>query len=235
MPERPPICATPAARPRWRSRAAGTVVALSAISALTLSGCAAGSTPAASSSSRSGFRGTVLETPIPLTAKTSAVSFTDTANAHTSLGELQQGHLLLLYFGYTHCPDVCPTTMADIGAALKTLPIQVANATKVVFVTSDPGRDTPAVMKAWLANFDTGLPDKFIGLTASDETIVAVADSVGVPIDPPTKSADGSIAVSHGAQVLAFVGGKAKVVWLSGATTEDYAHDISALVSSGLG
>ena len=64
---------------------------------------------------------------------------------------------MLVYFGYTHCPDVCPTTMADLGTALRQLPAQIQQATQVVFVTSDPARDTAPVLRAWLANFDAGL------------------------------------------------------------------------------
>ncbi len=135
----------------------------------------------------------------------------------------------MLYFGYTHCPDVCPTTMADLGLALRQLPVQVQEHTQVVFVTSDPGRDTPAVMKTWLANFDPGLVRPFVGLTASIKQIDAVATSVGVPLEPPVKEADGTISVEHGAQTLAFVAGKASVLWLAGTTSAQYAHDITRL------
>lgn len=105
--------------------------------------------------------------------------------------------------------------------------------TQVVFVTSDPERDTPPVMKAWLANFDTGLAiTPFVGLTASLAQIDAVATSVGVPLSPPTQEADGTISVQHGAQTLAFVDGQARVLWLAGTAVGDYVHDIAALAET---
>jgi protein SCO1/2 len=101
-----------------------------------------------------------------------------------------------------------------------------------VFITSDPARDTPSAMKAWLANFDPGLPRPFVGLTASLKQIDTVATSVGVPLAPPVKEADGSISVEHGAHTLAFVNDKASVLWLAGTTVASYAHDINALAQT---
>jgi protein SCO1/2 len=119
--------------------------------------------------------------------------------------------------------------MADLGIALQGLPSQIQAHTQVVFVTSDPARDTPAVLKVWLAHFVSGPLVQFLGLTAPLKETDTVADSVGVPLSPPVTEADGSISVEHGAQVLAFVDGKASVVWLAGTTSADYAHDITML------
>jgi len=71
-----------------------------------------------------------------------------------------EGFVTLLFFGYTYCPDVCPLHMANISAVLKKLPPEVANRIKVVFVTTDPERDTPERLREWLGAFDR----KFIGL-----------------------------------------------------------------------
>ena len=140
---------------------------------------------------------------------------------------------MLVYFGYTHCPDVCPTTMADVGTALRELPAQIQQATQVVFVTSDPARDTAPVLRAWLANFDAGLARRFVGLTASLAQIDRVATSVGVPLAPPVTHPDGTVSVEHGAQTLAFVRNQASVLWLAGTTAAEYAHDITALTVHG--
>jgi protein SCO1/2 len=185
------------------------------------------STPA----STTGFDGDVLAEPITLTAADSSVSFRSTAGTQTTLARAGQGKLMLLYFGYTHCPDVCPTTMADLGEAIKQLPSQEQFHTQVVFVTSDPARDTPPVLKSWLSNFDTGLPVRFLGLTASISQIDQVAKSLGVPLSPPVKNPDGSITVEHGAQTLAFLHDKASLLWLAGTTSTQYAHDIAALLT----
>jgi protein SCO1/2 len=120
--------------------------------------------------------------------------------------------------------------MADVGQALRESDPDVRAATQVVFVTSDPARDTPSVMQQWLSNFDSGLPNKFIGLTASNALIDSTAKKVGVPLEPPVKQKNGTWTVDHGAQVLAFQNGQAHLLWLAGTTVADYKHDFTQLV-----
>jgi len=199
------------------------LLALAAVIALVVTACGGGS-----KSSSSSMRGDVLDPPVALPA--SAGPFTTTAGGSTTLGQLQNGKLLLVFFGYTHCPDVCPTTMADVGQALRESDPNVRAATEVAFVTSDPVRDTPNVMQTWLSNFDTGLPNKFVGLTASTTLIDSTAKKVGVPLEPPVKQKNGTWTVDHGAQLLAFQNGQAHVLWLSGTTVADYKHDLTQLV-----
>jgi protein SCO1 len=209
---------------RSRVRASGLLLALAALVALVATACGGG----AKSSSSSSMRGDVLNPPVALPA--SAGPFTSTAGGATTLGDLQTGKLMLVFFGYTHCPDVCPLTMADVGQALRESDPDVRDATRVVFVTSDPERDTPSVLHEWLSHFDTGLPNKFVGLTASTTLIDSTAKKIGVPLEPPVKQKDGTITVDHGAQLLAFQNGAAHVLWLSGTTVADYKHDLTQLV-----
>jgi protein SCO1/2 len=184
-----------------------------------------------SSAPATGIRGAKPPHPIVLKPAFQDAVFRSSLGGTTTLAKLQKGHLMLLYFGYTSCPDVCPTTMSDLHLALQQLPALTQAHTQVVFVTSDPAYDTTARMKTWLSHFDGGgaqLP--FVGLTASLKQIDSVAKSVGVPLSPPVVEKDGSISVEHGAQTLAFVGGKASVLWLAGTTPADYAHDIGLLI-----
>lgn len=207
---------------------------------LALAGCSsaqhAGSAPVkvdGSTTSPGGLDGDRLSPPVKLSAADLSATFQSSVGTSTSLRALETGKLMLLYFGYTHCPDVCPTTMADLGQALGQLPVQLRTHTQIVFVTSDPARDSPAVMKAWLSNFDSGLPTPFIGLTASVRQIDKVATSVGVPLSAPVTEPNGTITVEHGAQTLAFQSGQANVLWLAGTTPAQYAHDITQLLDSG--
>ena len=80
------------------------------------------------------------------------------------------GKYLLVYFGYTQCPDVCPTTLADVTDAMDKLGAK-ANQVQPVFITVDPKRDTPAVMQQYVASFSPRL----VGLTGSPGQIAAVA------------------------------------------------------------
>ncbi len=177
--------------------------------------------------------GDVLPSPVALPAASEAAStFTASDGTHPTLAQLQQGHIMLLFFGYSHCPDICPTTMANLGAALRASPPDVQQAIRVVFVTSDPYRDKPAVLKSWLSNFDEGLPQPFLGLTASATQIHTAADAVGVPLEPSGRNPDGSTSYDHGTQVLAFRNGTSNVLWLAATTPQDYTHDLTTLVRS---
>ncbi|HEY2041587.1 MAG TPA: SCO family protein [Jatrophihabitans sp.] len=140
--------------------------------------------------------------------------------------------ILLVYFGYTNCPDECPTTMADLGIALRTLVPSEQAEIQVAFVTTDPDRDRPMVLKKWLAHFDTGLAVPFVGLNGSVSETDSIGNELGVPLQPPKVLADGSIDVEHGTQVLAFVRDTARLVWLAGTTPDDYAHDLTLLAQT---
>lgn len=177
------------------------------------------------SSAASVFEGSALDSPI---AKPTG-SLIDTSGKPYDLATATQGELVLLYFGYTNCPDVCPTTMADINVALTQVPAQVRNHTTVVFVTTDPARDTGPVLRTFLDHFDT----RFVGLTGSVAAIDAMADSVGVAIEPPVETSPGKFDVTHGAQVVAFSpdDGLAHVVFTAGAGSDAYAHDLPLLAA----
>nr|WP_283949904.1 SCO family protein [Limobrevibacterium gyesilva] len=81
-----------------------------------------------------------------------------------------RGKYLLVYFGYTYCPDVCPTTLAEVSAALDKLGSKAAQV-QPLFITVDPKRDTPEVMKRYTDAFDS----RIIGLTGTPEEIAVVA------------------------------------------------------------
>jgi protein SCO1/2 len=95
---------------------------------------------------------------------------------HTVSDRTYQGKWRLMYFGYTHCPDACPTTLSDIGAALDKLPASDRKKLVVLFVTVDPGRDTPQVIGAYAHAFGP----EFVGLTGSQAAITPVEQSFRV-------------------------------------------------------
>ena len=110
-----------------------------------------------------------------------------------------RGRLTLLFFGYTHCPDVCPATMQNIAAVTNRLTALERQQLDVVFVTTDPDRDTAAALGPWLAQFDKA----FIGLTGPITAVEAAqrAAGVSVAIRPAGRS---DYQVSHAAQVLVY-------------------------------
>lgn len=201
--------------------AAGLLAALSAACA-SPSQEVAGGTVAQQQSSK--YKGTELAIPVNIPD----VTLTDTDGKPFALKAHSAGRITLVYWGYTHCPDVCPTTMADVAEALRLLPADQRAQIDVDFITTDPAEDTAPVLRAWLGKFNPA----FVGLTGTVEQVDGSAKLAGVPVDPPTKQADGTMAVDHGTQVSVFgKDGVAHVVWLEGVTSKDMAHDISVVAS----
>lgn len=115
------------------------------------------------------YQGLGLDPPQPRPQFT----LTDTAGKAFRFGTATAGRPTLLFFGYTNCPDVCPTTLADLAMGLQQVPEAVRRQTRVVFVSTDVKRDTAAVLRAYLAKFDPGLPNRFIGLRGSQAEVDA--------------------------------------------------------------
>ncbi|HEX9631259.1 MAG TPA: SCO family protein [Gemmatimonadales bacterium] len=173
-----------------------------------------------------GLRGRVL--PGPLTKPD--VTLTDTRGQPFDLRRETDGHLTLLFFGYTFCPDICPIHMANLAAVLRELRPAVAQRVKVVFVTTDPDRDTPERLGTWLANFDRS----FIGLTGDTATVNAAQRALYLPLPQigPADSAGGYL-VGHAAAVVAFSpDGAARVMYPFGIRQADWAHDIPKLLEA---
>ncbi len=86
-----------------------------------------------------------------------------------------QGRWSLLFFGYTHCPDVCPTTMSELAKVYPLLQRTDDRAVQVVFISVDPARDTPALIKTFAHYFN----EQFIAATGPVEQLTALTDSIG--------------------------------------------------------
>lgn len=110
-----------------------------------------------------------------------------------------RGKVVLLYFGYTHCPDVCPATMARLGAILRGLG-PAAQGVRIVFVSVDPKRDTPALLHTYVKAF---CPEA-IGATSTEAVIQALAKRYGVTDQALPPDGSGNYVVMHGTQVYVF-------------------------------
>jgi protein SCO1 len=205
-------------------------IAVAACTAATLAACAVEDTPPAGPSPTPvPWTGAVLVKPLPKPAFT----LTTTDGRPYDFQKETAGKVALLYFGYTHCPDACPTAMASLALAQRSLSDTARKNVVTVFVTTDPARDTPAVLKAWLMQFDP----TFVGLTGPAdainraETITALPVATVAPIDgaPP-----GTYGVNHAAVVVVFTpDGYAHVEWPDGVQSADVARDLQRLVTSG--
>lgn len=171
-----------------------------------------------------GLRGRVLPGPL---LKPDLV-LTDALGEPFDLRRETDGYLTLLFFGYTYCPDICPIHMANLGAVIRQLRPSVAQRIKVVFVTTDPGRDTPERLGAWLANFH----ESFIGLTGDTAVINEAQRALYLPLPQlgPTDST-GAYFVGHAAAVVAFSPDNvARVVYPFGVRQADWANDLPRLL-----
>ncbi|MGW2490154.1 SCO family protein [Streptomyces sp. NPDC001606] len=212
-----------------RKKTFAAAATLLAAATLTLTACGSGNDTASpvtvvSADSGSGKAATVLDQPF---TKPDLV-LTDTHGRQYDLRKETKGHPTLVYFGYTHCPDICPTTMSNIAVAKKALPKAEQDNLRVVFVTTDPGRDTPAELGKWLK----GIDPQFIGLTGDFATVQAGARSLGISVEPTTKDKNGKTVSVHGTQVIAFSPktDAGYVLYGESATVDDYTKDLPKLV-----
>ena len=109
--------------------------------------------------------------------------------------ETVAGRPFLIFFGYTHCPDICPTTLSDMSAVLKELGSHAKMT--ALFVTVDPERDTPAVMKDYLSSFDP----RIRGLTGSPASVEAAEKAYKVYARKVPVGTDGDYSMDHTAVV----------------------------------
>lgn len=141
-----------------------------------------------------------------------------------------RGKVVVLFFGYTHCPDLCPTTLAEIAAALKKLGPEQAQRVQVLLATVDPERDTPEVLRGYVTAFDPS----FLGLTGSDQQIAAAAKEFKVIYQKVPGDRPGSYSMDHSAGTYVFDSqGRLRLFVSYGQGADVFAHDIRALLETG--
>lgn len=214
------------ARPRTRLSGVLQTVALLSVLLLAAVGCTAPANPNAvvrRSADPSGFVGSVVPTPYVMPD----VSLTDTSGRSFNLRTSPSQPVTLMFFGYTHCPDVCITVLADVASALSRVDASARSQIQVLFVTTDPGRDTEKRIRTYLDRFDPS----FIGLTGDIATIKKAAGRVGVEMEGRKKLPSGGYEVGHGAQVIGFDKSRQGVVlWTPSTPIADLMSDFTLLV-----
>jgi len=154
---------------------------------------------------------------------------TDTHGKPFEFARDTKGTLTLLAFGYTHCPDVCPVQMANIAAAMRRLPAAERARIRVVFVTTDPPRDSAQQLRKWLDSFNPA----FVGLRGTEAQIQIAERAVGVAlaIREASVPGDSNYTVGHAAQVYAFTpDDSAHRAYPFGTLQQDWAHDLPELL-----
>jgi protein SCO1/2 len=206
------------------------LAAAAVLGTIAVSGCAASSEAASPQPAISAeptqagtYRGLELQPPQPRPTFT----LTDASGKPYDFAARTRGTPTLLFFGYTHCPDVCPTTMADTAAALRGVPEPLRSTVRVVFVTTDPARDSGTVLAAWLRNFDPDLPAKFVGLTGTRAQVEAAQAAAKVEV--ATENGQ-----THSAEQLLYgPDDYARVAYVAGSSPDDLRHDLPIVAREG--
>lgn len=136
-----------------------------------------------------------------------------------------RGKTTLLYFGYTSCPDVCPTTLSNLAQALKRLGPK-ANSVRVLFVSVDPRRDSVQVLRRYTSAFGP----QFVGLTGTDGQLTSLTKRYRVAYRRDAPDSNGDYAVYHSSAVFVFDGDeRVRLLVGSSESSEQLAEDLSAL------
>ncbi len=157
---------------------------------------------------------------LPESYRKPTFTLTDTAGAPYDFRSATSGRPTLLFFGYTNCPDICPTTMADVAVALRGLDTALVERMQVVFVTTDPATDTPEVLGEYLDRFDADLATSFVGLTGEQDAIEQAQLSAGVEMAEDEGRLHSTLLLLYGAD------DEAHVAFDAGNTATDIAADL---------
>ncbi len=160
------------------------------------------------------LHGAVIDPPMTMADFT----LTDFNGAPFALAEAR-GKPVVLYFGYTNCPDECPLTMAHLKLAVGMLGPQAANV-RVIMVTTDPVRDTPQAMKEFLGKFD----QDFVGLVGTPEQLAKVWQAYGVAVENGGETHSNYVYVLDAA-------GRLRETFLPDSLPQDEAADLRLLLN----
>jgi protein SCO1 len=167
------------------------------------------------------FHGTVIQSPDP------AYDFTlEGTSGPVSLSDFR-GKVVVLYFGYTFCPDVCPATMADLARTMEDLGKRAGDV-QVIMVSVDPGRDTPETVEKYVQTFDPS----FIGLTGTEAQIAETASMYGIYYFKHEGTAATGYLIDHTASMMVInQDGRLKLVLSFGTPPADIAADLKHMIN----
>ena len=169
------------------------------------------------------FKGTLLPEPIPAPA----VALTDNSGAAVQLSDYA-GKIVLVYFGYTFCPDICPTTLAELAQVQRQLD-DGGDKIQTVMISVDPERDTPQQLAQYVSHFHP----TFVGLSGDTTEIDAAADAYGVFYEKHEGSAASGYLIDHTARVFVIdPEGNYQLSFGFGTPVEDMVHDLRLLMRS---
>jgi protein SCO1/2 len=179
---------------------------------------------AACSGSDGDFSGNRLDPPF----RVLGTSLTDNDGQPYSLVDDTDKPLTLVFFGYINCPDICGAVMSSLASAMTRLDASDRDDVDVVFVTTDPSRDTESALTKYLAGYDPA----FVGLTGDIDTITQIAMPLGVGVEKGQKLPSGGYDVTHGSTITGIDGDdEGTVYWSEDTSSAQFAADIHTLLN----
>ncbi|HSJ63812.1 MAG TPA: SCO family protein [Gemmatimonadaceae bacterium] len=158
-----------------------------------------------------------------------AVTLVDLHGTSHDLAQLTRGKLSLLFFGYTNCPDVCPVHMTNIAAAMRAFSWARRDSIRVIFVTTDPQRDTTERLREWIGSIDS----TFLALRGSQAALDSAQRGLGLAEAMRLPGVhEGDYQVGHAGQVLAvFPDGTVRYAYPFGIRQAEWVHDLPKLLA----
>ena len=148
------------------------------------------------------------------------------SDGETVTAQDYQGQVRLLFFGFTNCPDVCPTTMARLSRAIKAMPDELQDEVTPIFVSVDPQRDTPEKLGDYVSFFN----DRTVGLTGDEAALRDLAKRYRTTFGYDDPDDRGNYNVSHSSAVYVFDGqGEARLLLRPDLSAEQIARDLTPL------
>lgn len=139
-----------------------------------------------------------------------------------------RGKAVAVFFGYTHCPDVCPTTLADFALAMKTLG-PLANRVQVIFVTVDPARDTPDMLRQFVPAFDPG----FLGMYTDEASLKVLVKEYKVVFQKTAQKGPDDYLIDHSAGTYVYdPEGRLRLLMPYGSSPDAIAQDLEKLLGA---
>lgn len=141
-----------------------------------------------------------------------------------------KGKVVVIFFGFTRCPDVCPATLAEMAKMMKQIGPQSADRVQVLFVSVDPQRDKPEVLKSYVTAFHPG----FIGLSGDDEGISKTVKEFKLVVMKNAETSPGNYSVDHSTQSFVYdANSRLRLFVPHGKIGEALAHDVAILLKQG--
>jgi len=205
-----------------------------ALVAGTASGCASSSGATASGNSAPGlvlintskYKGNIVAPVV----KPSGTLTADDGKPY-NVKAMTKGVVTLLYFGYTHCPNLCPLTMSNTAVAIRELPQADQSKVRVLFVSVDPYRDTLARLRSWLGNYNPA----FIGLRGTLKQVEAFEQQTGLPDGPEFSDGAGQAQLDHATEMFAYsTDNVAHEAFFPSTPPADMANDLKLLIAGGV-